>query len=622
MSSIFESPARPVDYQNQQPRRPDGTIVELSPEEMAIQQDVFEKYRAAKKYRKAFDKDWDRWYKLYAGQHWDQTRPDWKSTPVVNFIFSTIETIIPIMTDSSPQLVVAPAEPSCAETAEVMGDIVKRIWVSNDMDLKLPVIVKNLLKYGTGFAKVWWKENDDPEIPGDVELSVVDPRHIFPAPGAIEIEDADHLIFAANVPINYVERMYPEAVGRLVGGIWEEDLTVQKTITSQTGGYGTAVIGPVQSSANITDGSGSNSSTSWAGSEQNGKAMHDRSKLATLLELWHRKDGRAWLTVCANGIVLRHAESPFKHNKFPFVKFSDYVVPSCFWAMGEIQQLERLQDFINKRRGQTQDILRICGNPPLVADSNSGINPKAMTTRPGTIIYKNPGTQVNWLTPPQLPNALFEVQALDKQDFDAVSGIYDVTQGRKPKGIEAASAINELQDAAQTRLRLKVRNLEGSLRKLGQLMVSLVQQYYTEERVIRLVGGNPNQPDFRIVNQEIIDNMGNSVRINDVTVGRYDIEIGVGSTMPINKSRLFQEVTQLYQLQIVSGKTVLENSSLSPSAQAKALQDMQAQQQQMMQQQGMGAPPAGGSQQGAPNQPQGEDPVQMSHELHSMTQEG
>lgn len=613
MSSIFESPARPVDYQNQPVKNPDGSQRELTEEEQELQGMIFGKYKEAKKARAAYDKDWDRFYKLYAGQHWEGQRPDWKSTPVCNFIFSTIETIIPIITDNAPQLTCAPAEPSDVEKADVMSNILKRNWVYNDMDLKLPVIVKNSLKYGTGFAKAWWKEPDVEGELGDVAISVVDPRHIYPSPGAIDIKDAAWLVFAANVPISYVEDMYPDAKGRLVGGIWEEDLTVSKTITSQTGGsQGASVIGPV-ASATGGDGSGSSSSTSWPTGDGPGKTTVDRSKLVTLIELWHRKDGRVQLSVAANGVILKHGESPFQHNFFPFVKFVDYSIPSSFWGMGEIQQLEKLQDFINRRRGQTQDILRICGNPPLVADSNSGINPKAMTTRPGTIIYKNPGTEVKWLTPPQLPAALFEIQALDKQDFDSVSGIYDATQGRRPQGLEAGKAIVALQEAAQTRIRLKVRNLEGALRQLGQLVISLVQQFYTDERVIRLVGGNPANPQFVRINQQSVDNFGKAVRINDVTIGKFDIEIGVGSTMPMDKAQLYAEMKELYQLGAIDRQTLLENTHLSASAQAKALERVAQAEQAAMAQQGMGAPPAGASpQQGGP------DPAAMEQELADM----
>lgn len=616
MPGIFESPARAVDYQNQVRRNPDGSIQELTDEEQKLQELVFGKYKEAKKHRQAYDKDWERWYKLYTGQHWEGNRPDWKSTPVVNFIFSNIETILPILTDSSPQLMCAPTEPSDTQTAEVMSELLKKAWVTNDMDLKLPTIVKNSLKYGTGFAKVWWREPEiDGEL-GDVEVSVVDPRHIFPSPGAIDLKDAAWLVYAANVPIAYVESMYPDAKGRLVGGIWEEDLTVQKTITSSTGGSsGSGVTGPIPS-ATGGDGTGSSSSTSWPVSGSDGKPSVDRSKLVTLIELWHRKNGRVWQTVCANGLVLRNEESPFEHNHFPFVKFIDYTIPSSFWGMGEIQQLERLQDFINRRRGQTQDILRICGNPPLVADANSGINPKAMTTRPGTIIYKNPQTEVKWLTPPQLPAALFEIQALDKQDFDAVSGIYDVTQGRRPTGLEAGKAIQALQEAAQTRLRLKVRNLEASLRQLGVQMLALIQQFYTEERVIRLVGGDPRNPRFITINQVIVDNSGNAVRINDVNTGKYDVEIGVGSTLPVDKARRYEEAKELFQLGVIDRQTFLSCTTLSPAEQAQANQRVSEAEQQMMAQQGMGTPQGAGPQ-GAP-----EDPAMLSQELMQLEQGG
>jgi len=617
MPGIFDSPARAVDFQNQVRPGPNGQPQELTQEEQDLQAFVFGKYKEAKKHRAAYDKDWERWYRLYAGQHWEGNRPDWKSTPVVNFIFSNIETILPILTDSSPQLLCAPTEPSDAQTAEVMSELLKKAWVTNDMDLKLPTIVKNSLKYGTGFAKVWWKEPEvDGEL-GDVEISVVDPRHVFPSPGAIDLKDAAWMVYAANVPISYVEDMYPDAAGRLVGGVWEEDLSVQKTITSSSGGSsGNMVTGPV-ASATGGDGSGSSNSSSWPVGDGPGKPSVDRSKLVTLIELWHRKRGRVWRTVCANGVVLRDEESPFKHNFFPFIKFIDYVVPSCFWGMGEIQQLERLQDFINRRRGQTQDILRICGNPPLVADSNSGINPKAMNTRPGTIIYKNPQTEVKWLTPPQLPAALFEIQALDKQDFDSVSGIYDVTQGRRPTGLEAGKAIQALQEAAQTRLRLKVRNLEGSLRQLGTQVLALIQQFYTEERVIRLVGGDPRNPRFVTINQEIVDNNGNAVRMNDVGIGKYDVEIGVGSTLPVDKAQRYTECKELFQLGVIDRQTFLANTTLSPGEQAQANQRVAEAEQQMMAQQGMATPGAAPTNMGGQ-----QDPAALEQELAAIEQGG
>lgn len=561
---------------------------EQTPDEQQLAKFVFDRYLESKKFRATYDKDWERWYRYYSGQQWEGPRPEWRSTPVVNFIFAAIETILPIMTDSSPQINVVPSKPQGTKMSEVFGQIVKRVWTDNSMDTKLPQIIKNTLKYGTGIAKVWWNPHRKNGI-GEVEVSVVDPRHFFPSPGAIDIEDAEYVIFAANVPMSFIERDFPECVCKIRGGIWDEDLTVNKNITSQRSGS-IDYLGPVQN----TSGSDVTNPREY---QQGRDGMLDRSKIVTFIECWHKDEhGDAVVTMMANGVLLKHGPSPFRHNRFPFVKFIDYCIPSMFWGMGEIQQLEKLQDNINQRRAQTIDILKLTANPPFVADADSGVNPKAMTNRPATIIFKNRDSQVNWLQPPQLPGALFELQNLDKADFDAISGIFDVTQGRRPVGIEAASAITELQEAAQTRIRLKVRNMEAALRQVGQLIVSLVQQFYTEERTIRIVSPSSSKPEFITLNQVGSDPItGSPIKINDTSIGEYDIEIGVGSTMPVNKTRRAEQMIELFQLGVVDARAVLENAGMSPEEYERILQRMQAQEQMAMQAQA--AQPVAGSEQ-------------------------
>lgn len=595
MAFEFQSPGRPISdnrpsYMEDRP--------EQSPEEEDRVQQIFQSYKEAKKFRNTFDRTWDKWEKLYSGQHWDGPRADWKSTPVVNYSFTVVETIVPIMTDSNPTIMVAPEEPSDTQTAEAIGQCVKRILVNNRFQGKTTLTVRNSLVIGTAFMKVWWN-GEACRGKGDVEISVVDPRHCFPSPGALDIQDAAYFIYATNVPINYIELMYPEAKGKIQPGVWDEDLTVEKGNVSQSGGGSAQVIGPVQSTS--SDGLSAGTSTSHAVSNPNAGPI-DRSKLATMIEMWYKKDGVIYCAVAANRVLLRDAESPFKHGRYPFARLVDYAIPGSFWGMGELQQLEKLQDFINKRRGQTQDILKICASPPLIADSNSGINPKAMVARPGTIIYKNQGTDVHWMQPPNLPAALFDIQQLDKQDFDAISGVFDVTQGRKPAGIEAAAAITELQEAAQTRIRLKVRNLETFMQEIGELVVGTMQEFYTAERVVRLVGGDPRKPEYIQINKQVVDKTGKVVKINDVTSGYYDVEIGVGSTMPVNKSRYYNQMKEMFQLGIVDDQAVIESSILPPTEVARIVQrKRQKEQELMMLEQGMQPGQAPGGQGGAPD---------------------
>ena len=180
------------------------------------------------------------------------------------------------------------------------------------------------------------------------------------------------------------------------------------------------------------------------------------------------------------------------------------------------------------------------------------------------------------------------------------------------------------------RLSLPSRNEVGWQVSSADIMAFLMtydacQSTHPVIRIFRLVGGDPRNPDYVVANQQIIDKMGNAVRINDVSVGCYDIEIGVGSTLPVDKARLFNEMIMLLKVGAADAQAVLENSSLSVPQQMKILQRMQQAQQAQMQQQGQGAPPAG--QQQAPPQGGGQgqggpDPASMQNELNSMVGEG
>lgn len=581
-------------------------VPKTSKEMGKLQQFVFTKWQEAKAFRRGFDMPWDRWFRRYVGHHWDTPRPAWKSSPVVNFIFSTIETIIPIMTDNRPQITVVSRDRDSVDIGEILGNINTRVWVDNRMDAKLPEILKTTLTIGTSFAKVWWNPALA-EGKGDIAVSVIDPRNIYPSPGAKSMDDANYVVFAANLPLRTVEKMFPKSEGKIPTGIWDQDLMVDKnTGPLDISSFGS--VGPIQT----TDGTRS----SWPLDSFHGRQMMRRDKLVTMVELWFKDDNdQANVIIMANGVLLKGPIIPFAHNKFPFIPFIDYTMPSSFWGMGEVQQLEPVQLNINARRGQLTDILRLTGNPIIVVDADAGVDPKALRAKPGLVVLKNRGSEMKWLQPPQMPSGLFDIQTLDKQDFDGISGIFDVTQGRRPVGIEAASAIVELQEAAQTRIRLKTRNMEGSLRMMGEQVTALAQQFYTKERTIRIVGGRSTQPEFTTFNIDEPDEDGGFNRINDITVGKFDVEIGVGSTLPISKTRRFAQMVQLLQLGVVDAQAVLENSGMSPEEVEVILTRVREQQEALAGQQDGGVPP------GSEGGPQAE-PVSQIEEQSARTQLG
>src|SRR5690606_41812412 len=88
-------------------------------------------------------------------------------------------------------------------------------------------------------------------------------------------------------------------------------------------------------------------------------------------------------------------------------------------------------------------------NTPWIKDTNSGVKSEDLTNQEGLVITKNPGSEVRRDPPPPLPNSLFQLYLQVQRNMETISGVHDVTQGRRPTGIAAASAIAQLQEAGQ-----------------------------------------------------------------------------------------------------------------------------------------------------------------------------
>ena len=519
-------------------------------------------FNEARNYDKQYKKDWDRWYRLYEGKHWSGSAREWQSQPVINLTFSVIETITSILTDSRPQVQVVPRAPENDRVALVLGHIVEWLWESNDLDIKLPKSVKNSLIFGNAFLKVTWDPTARGGL-GDIKIFEVDPVNIFISPYARTLEEADYVIHAENLPKRLVMRMYPQ-LNPDTKGVEEPSLTPKRDITNQgdsNRGQGIHI--------ELTDGSGFARVGNAGGEDGAGDRV-------TVLEKWERRPDGIWQTVVVNREVVLERPSPFQHDRFPFVHFQDHPRTWSLWASGEVQHIEKLQIEINRRRGHIMDILRYTANPILVVDPGLISDFDQLEARPNLVIPAEGGlAAVGWLQPPSIPNALFEVNVLDKGDFDAVLGQVDVLKGMKPPGVEAGVAIELLQDAASSRMRMKVRFMENGLRRLGELLVALVQQFYTTERVFRIVGSDmmglekPVTVDgFLTINQPTggsMDQMGQPMvqmqnQIPTLAEAEFDVRIGAGSTLPVSKSMEFQKAIGMYQMQLADDSFVWKKS--------------------------------------------------------------
>jgi hypothetical protein len=185
--------------------------------------------------------------------------------------------------------------------------------------------------------------------------------------------------------------------------------------------------------------------------------------------------------------------------------------------------------------------------------------------------------------------------------FDQISGANDVTRGVAPASITAASAIEALQEAAQTRTRQKLRLIDCWLKEVGQQYVARVFQFYTTARIFRITQKNGLEKYFKFSVQKTPDQQ-KIVRVtpyqNDAGMwaegapkdyimrGELDVRATTGSGLPFQKSQKEQRYIQLFQLGAIDREELLKGLDIPNAEEILARLTASEQQQAAQPQQG------------------------------------
>lgn len=554
-------------------------------------QHVHARLSEARSDRKRFDSGWERSRKYYGGDHWShKLRAPWKARPVANYIFADIETIIPIMLDREPTINVVGKHEGAAQKADLMQDSTRDVFKRNAFpEVKGVVVLKDAHMYGTAITKQWF----DP-IRDQIRISHIDTRYFFPAPGTIELQDAEYLAIVFNRSMRSAVREFKHLKGKLKAGVWDDAFTHQPVHPNKT--YEQDGHSTLTDKGELVGGAGSGAS----------QADSEESKgIVTQVEMWDRdENGQVWVTIMVNGEVARRGQSPYHSGKpregrkqglYPFARELCYPLGSQFWGMSEVAQLESPQDGINRTEAQVADWLRMVCTPYMRIHKESRVSLKDITNRLASFLVWSGNIPPDWMPPPSVPPELFKVIDNWLRHNDNLSAIHDAARGEIPASDSSGVAVKRLQEATNGRIKLKTRMFEAYLVEVAEQVIELQKQFY-HDRVIR-VGRQ-----FKWVNRILVDEATKTARVDpatDVRDGDFDVEIGVGSTLPIDKGVRFEQSTTLREMGVMSKRQLLRDAGRTEDDVERILKEVNEETQEELKQQmaaeagaAGGAPPA------------------------------
>lgn len=266
-------------------------------------------------------------------------------------------------------------------------------------------------------------------------------------------------------------------------------------------------------------------------------------------------------TVSADTELLFDDWSPYQHFTvvpyFPFFRRGQTI--------GLAETLIDINEVLNKTISQEMHVINSSANGGWKIRRGSLHNMdidelESRGAETGLVLELDTPADAEKIQPNQIPTGLDRLSFKIDEYIKEVSGISDSLRGFDREDV-AAKAIRAKQAAGSVNLAKPLDNLVRTRYLLARNILDLIQQFYTETRVLQITDDTAgSQPQELVINQPTP--WGEVV--NDLTVGEYDVVI---SSVPTRESYLesqFDEALRLRELGIpIPDQYLIENSHLA-----------------------------------------------------------
>ncbi|MCK9369574.1 hypothetical protein M0R04_06675 [Candidatus Dojkabacteria bacterium] len=447
----------------------------------------------------------DRSYKLYIAYNGDRAKEiqKWQANIFVPYTQSVIETLMPRILDARPDFSVQGRNAEDQSKAKKLEKLADYYWEKADMDGKVEDFIRSAMVYGTGFLQVFWKK-DVRELEflrsNNLNGKLVwkkEKRTFYDAPCAewvdnynlwydwrnVGAKDKRFWFKRAVITKQEIERRYPMADPKKMalirpGGDVLDYAQIRRDVklNHEEISRGRDMVTPQY-----------NYNTSGlAGFFQN----NSYNDLYEVFE-WHRPlDDR--FAVMVNGVpILKGGEipNPYDFKETVFIAVPYLKVPGEFEGYGIPMILENPQIMLNMIKNQRLDAVTLNIHKMWIVNPLANINKKELVTRPFGIIYSTDPQGVREVEFSDVKSSAFEEEKLIKSDMRYASGVDDFSMGESGASA-SATEVRHLRESTIERVRLFINHLADSFATLQRYWLSMTQQFFTKDMILRVIGNN------------------------------------------------------------------------------------------------------------------------------------
>jgi hypothetical protein len=434
---------------------------------------------------------------------------------------STLNNSIADQMDNMPEALLVPQRQELSEVATEMNNVIKFIMQQNNGQEFHRHRATEFLITGTAVSQVMWDEDMD-FGQGNIAVRWYPIECMIWDPMATDVQDARAIMKLSWHPLSWYTEHYPD-----------QAMYIHDDSTDHSG----AALEPELSGL--------------AAEMQEGKAL--------LVEYWYRRYDRSKrrytinVAYLAGKALLEVYEDVYAHGMYPFVFDVYSEVSGSMVGEGQVTELRNMMQYINRYAYYIDQNIAASSKLRMLVQKNSGIDERQLADFRVNIVEGNSIDEgsVRWLESKPLNsmvvNQLFQYQNDMKQD----SGQSQFSRGEVTGGVDAASAIQLLQNAGSKITRLRTATLSDGFRKIVEQILWLAAEFYTDERVAYIAGDSMQAVPVRLSSKVL---MGENRKKGSLEPPPYTVRIEIQRSNPAAVQAMNDLYIQAYTMSAQAGQ--------------------------------------------------------------------
>lgn len=292
-------------------------------------------------------------------------------------------------------------------------------------------------------------------------------------------------------------------------------------------------------------------------------AMQHAEQIGNRMDIAKRPVSKVRWTVSCGDILLHDDWSPY----------SDYTITGYFpyfrrgKTRGFVEDLIDPQMEMNKKRSVLTDILNRNANSGWIYEENSLDPDQEENLRK---YGSAPGINVKWkrtqksadkparIEPGGYPQGLDRLEQKAAEDLNVISGINESALGQLDT-VQSGRAIEARQRQAVLSIQLYTDNFGRSKKIQGKKFLDIFQKHYTEERAYSTIGEDSKAVMYEI-NKKEQTGVNSFTRLNDITIGKYGVNVDETPISATFKQGQFEETMMLLEKLGPVGQALIETN--------------------------------------------------------------